>query len=129
VHYVLKHSRLMFLLGLLLLAACSQTPTPHPSTETEDSFEKVTTVSIHSTDTEASLEAKYGGKVILFNKEAGLAMLGFSGGELTVLTTTTNQGAFATPEVSAAGSRAWSGGRNAWSGGWNAWSGGWKAWS
>jgi thermitase len=133
VHYVLKLSRFIILLGLLLLAACSQAPTPQATTE--DSFDRVATVTISPTDTEASLEAKYGGKVVLFNQEAGLAMLGFAGGDLVALNTTTNVGAFGTPEVTALGTSAWGGGqsawgggKSAWGGGWNAWGGGWKAW-
>lgn len=132
-NYVLKISRLLLLLGLLLLAACSQAPTPQSSSDGD--FTNVATVSTGATDTEASLEAQYGGKVILFNKEAGLAMLGFASGDLTALTTTTNTGTFGTPEVTAAGSNAWGGGSNAWGGGkgawgggWNAWGGGWNAW-
>jgi thermitase len=131
VHYVLK---LLVLLGLLLLAACSHAPLP-PATEGSN-VTSVATVAIKSTDTEASLEAQYGGKVVLFSSEAGLAMLEFTGSDFTALTTMTNQGAFGTPEVTAAGSNAWGGGSNAWGGGksawgggWNAWGGGWKAWS
>ncbi len=133
-HYVKKVSKLAVVVGFLLLAACSQAPTPH-LTDTNGDFEKVATVSISSTDTEASLEAKYGGKVVLLNKEAGLAMLGFYAGDFTALNTTSNTGAFGTPEVTAAGTsawgggkNAWGGGKNAWGGGWNAWGGGWKAW-
>jgi thermitase len=135
VHYVMKISRLLLLLGLLLLAACNQSPTLQTNTDTD--FERVATVTISSADTEASLEAQYGGKVILFRPEAGLAMLGFHDqpGQLIALTTTTNQNTFGTPEVTAAGSGAWGGGsgawgggKGAWGGGWNAWGGGWKAW-
>jgi thermitase len=129
VHYVKKFSQLVFVLGLLLLAACSQTLVPQVTTPIEDNFDKVATVELSPTDTEASLEAKYGGKVVLFSQEAGLAMLGFVEGEITALNTTTNTGAFGTPEVTALGTSAWSGGKSAWSGGKNAWSGGWKAWS
>jgi thermitase len=128
VHYVKKISKLVALLGFLLLAACSQTPTPHVSTDKDSNFENVATVQIGSTDTEASLEAKYGGKVVLFNQDAGLAMLGFYSGDLTALTTTTNQSTFGTPEVTAAGSGAWGGGNGAWAGGKGAWGGGWGAW-
>jgi thermitase len=133
VHYVKNISRLVVLLGVLLLAACSQAPIPQVNTD--GNIEKVATVQISATDTEASLEAEYGGKVLLFNQEAGLAMLGFAASELTALNTTTNAGTFGTPEVTAAGTSAWGGGRNAWGGGknawgggWNAWGGGWKAW-
>jgi thermitase len=134
-NYVMKLSKLVLLLGLLLLAACSQTPTPRASADSD--FSRVATVSISSADTEASLEAQYGGKVILLNAKAGLAMLGFTNqaDQFTALTTTTNQNAFGTPEVTAAGTSAWGGGQNAWGGGksawgggWNAWGGGWNAW-
>jgi Subtilase family len=134
VHYVKKISRLVALLGFLLLAACSQAPVQQV-TDTNGDFQTVATVQISPTDTEASLEAKYGGKVVLLNKKAGLAMLGFYGGDFTALATTTNQDTFGTPEVTAAGTsawgggqNAWGGGKNAWGGGWNAWGGGWKAW-
>lgn len=123
-HYVRNLSRLVVLLGFLLLAACSQAPLPQVSTD----IEKVATVQISATDTAASLEAKYGGKVLLLNNKAGLAMLGFASSELTSLNTTANTGTFGTPEVTAAGTSAWGGGKNAWGGGKNAWGGGWKAW-
>ena len=133
-HYVKKISKLVALLGFLLLAACSQTPTPQV-TDKNSNFESVATVQISPTDTRASLEAEYGGKVVLFNPQAGLAMLGFSGSDFTTLTTSSNQGAFGTPEVTAAGkgawgggSGAWAGGKGAWGGGWGAWGGGWGAW-
>jgi hypothetical protein len=56
--------------------------------------------------------------------EAGFAILGFPAGQLTALTTTTNQDFFAQPEVTASGNKAWGGGKNAWGGGLKAWGGG-----
>jgi thermitase len=134
VNYVKKFSKLLAVSGFLLLAACSQAPAPKATPNGD--FDRVATVNITSADTEASLEAKYGGEVVLMNQEAGLAMLGFYAGDFTALNTTTNANTFGTPEVTALGSSswsgggsAWSGGKSSWSGGWNAWSGGWRAWS
>ncbi len=126
-NYVKKVSKLVLLLGLLLLASCSQTPTPQINTESE--FERLATVNISATDTEASLEAKYGGKAIVFRPEAGFAILGFTKTQNTLTALTTDPNAtVSSPEVSIAGTSAWGGGKSAWGGGLSAWGGGKSAW-
>jgi thermitase len=110
----------------LLLAACSQGPVAVPSAYLE--VASVTTVNIAPGETEAALTENYGAKVISFQPEAGFAVLGFPAGQLTALNTTTNTDFFASPEVQAAGTKAWGGGKNAWGGGLKAWGGGKNAW-
>jgi thermitase len=122
-NYVLKS---LFVLALLsVLAACSNIVPTQPQ---DFEVASVATVDIQASDTEASLATKYGAKVITFKPEAGFAVLGFPAGQLTALSTTTNQDFFASPEVSAAGNKAWGGGKNAWGGGLKAWAGGKNAW-
>jgi thermitase len=111
---------------ILVLAACSS-PAP-VQTNTDFEVASVATIQISSEDSEATIAAKYGAKIISFKPEAGFAVLGFPKGELTALTTTANQDFFAQPEVTASGTKAWGGGKNAWGGGLKAWSGGKNAW-
>ncbi len=122
---VLKTILLVF--TLLVLAACSSVP---PSTAAPQDFEvaSVATVNIAADETEAALAAKYGAKIVSFHPEAGFAVLGFPAGQITALSTTTNADFFASPEVQAAGNKAWGGGKNAWGGGLKAWGGGKNAW-
>jgi thermitase len=112
---------------LLLLGACSTVVPSYPR-EQKGEVVSVATVPLQITDTEADIAAKYGAKLIVFRPEAGFAVLGFPKGQLTALNTTTNADFFASPEVQAAGNKAWGGGKNAWGGGLKAWSGGKNAW-
>ncbi len=124
---VFKPLKTVFLWSLLLiLAACSSTAVP----EQESSFDYIASVEISATDTQASIEATYGGKSFIFDQEAGFAMLGFSkeAAELTTLSTESNVDRFSSP-VNASGFSAWAGGWSAWAGGWSAWAGGWSAWA
>jgi hypothetical protein len=116
----------LFLFALLsVLAACGTVP-QQPNTDIE--VASVVTVTVDANDTEQSIAAKYGAKVITFKPEAGFAVLGFAKGQLTALNTTINADFFAHPEVQALGKNAWGGGKNAWGGGLKAWSGGKNAW-
>ncbi len=126
-HFVLK--RLSFLLILcLVLASCSTTFTPQ---ETRTAVYYVASVEIDGTMSQADIENQYGGKTILYQPDAGFAVLGLSKeeGELTTLATSLNQDAFASPEVSASGHSAWANGFSAWAGGFSAWADGWSAWA
>jgi thermitase len=120
----------LFLLALLsVLAACSNIA-PQLSGSQPSDFEvaSVATVAIETTDTEDAVAAKYGAKVIAFKPEVGFAILGFPKGQMSALTTTSNQDFFASPEVQAAGGKAWGGGKGAWGGGLKAWASGKGAW-
>ncbi len=125
-HVVSNPLRLSLLvLIILLFAACSSTPAP-----TNSSFDYVASVKLNEADSKTAIEAAYGGKAFIFDKEAGFAMLGFSkeAAELSTLTTETNIDRFSSP-VNAAGFSAWAGGFSAWAGGFSAWAGGWSAWA
>ena len=119
---------------LLLLAACgSVTSVPQNEVATDEvsDFAYVASVTIDKDTVQADIEARYDGTAIVFEPDAGFAILGFSQeqGGLTTLSTTANQNAFSSPEVSVAGHGVWSGGHGAWSGGHGAWSGGWNSWA
>ncbi len=96
----------------IVLAACGS-----PGAPQNHNFDHIASVNLNAGDTAAALEAKYGGKVFLFDEPSGVAMLGFSReeSELTTLSTESNINRLSTP-VEAAG---WS----AWAGGWSAWAG------
>ena len=89
-------------------------------------------VEVTPQDSQADIEQRYGGTAVVWRPEAGFAVLGIQGGELTTLSAgaEANQNAFSIPSanVDAQGWNAWGGGWNAWGGGWNAWGGGWNAW-
>lgn len=125
-HVVGKPLRLALLAVLsIILAACSS-----PSIPKDRSFDYIASVAIAANDSQAQVEAKYGGKAFIFDKDSGIAMLGFSSEEaqLTTLSTETNSNRFSSP-VAAQGLAAWAGGWSAWAGGWSAWAGGWSAWA
>lgn len=125
--YVKKSLRYLWMsLLLVVLAACSSTaPVPN-----QNDIQQIATIKISVSDTQSSIEAKYGAKAIVFHPEAGFAILGFTAGQdtLTALATDPNIDTFASPEVTASGTSAWAGGKSAWGGGLKAWAGGWKAW-
>lgn len=94
------------LLALLIFSACSTTPQPQASLE---SFSNIASVDIETSDSQSSLEAIYGGKVIVYKPESGFAILGFTEDQakLTTLTTDPNIDALESPEFSALGNNAW----------------------
>ncbi len=115
----------VFLLALLtVLAACS-TNAPILNETADVEIASVATVTIQAGDSEASVAAKYGAKVIVFRPEAGFAVLGFSQGQLTTLATITNIDAY---KITPLGNKAWASGKSAWGGGLKAWAGGKSAW-
>jgi len=118
-------------LTLFLLAACSNGLPPTPTASEQTDFARVASVTIDPEQSQAEVEAIYGGAAFVFQPEAGFAILGFNEEQaaLSTLATDPNKDAFSTPEVSVAGHGAWSGGHGAWSGGWDAWAGGWDAWA
>ncbi len=129
---VINPLKIVFLWSLLLfLAACSTELVPVIGTVDETRHVYLSTIEITAEDSPESLMAKYGGEVVSFIPEAGFAVLGFSKeeGELSTLTTTTNQNTFASPEVTMGGFSAWASGFSAWAGGWSSWAGGFSAWA
>lgn len=88
------------------------------------------------------MKAKYGGEILAWQPETGVAVLQLSPKETErvraeSLAGKVSQQAVAvepnapvtSPEVEAQGSNAWAGGWDAWAGGWDAWAGGWDAWA
>ncbi len=125
-HFIIKRLKTLFVVGLLLLlAACSNSPSPQPSS----TFASVASVQISADAKQADIETLYGGKAFIFKPEAGFAILGFKEGQLTTLNTTPNASTFSSPEVSASGTNAWASGKNAWGGGLKSWAGGKNAWA
>ncbi|MGL4610719.1 MAG: S8 family peptidase [Trueperaceae bacterium] len=118
--------QLLALSTVMVLAACS---TPAPVLPPSTDIASVATVTVPETATEAGLAAQYGAQIISFKPEAGFAVLGFSVGEITTLSTTKNQDFFSSPEMQASGNKAWGAGKSAWSGGMKAWSNGKTTWS
>jgi thermitase len=119
----------LFLLAfILVLAGCSKQPVTTASDNDNFEVASVATVNITSGENQTALADKYGAKVISFHPEAGFAVLGFPAGQLSTLTTTTNTDFFASPEVQAAGNKAWGSGKGAWGGGMKAWGSGKGAW-
>ena len=122
-----------FLLGILSLSlsACSVTEAPQPGSAPELDF--ITSVDLEPDMTQADLEARYGGDVILFDATEGFAVLGFRFTDMGLSTlsleTSPNQDTFGAPELSAQGVSAWAGGVRAWAGGVSAWAGGVSAWA
>ncbi len=128
---------LLFALATLLLAACNTVQNVPSSVFTSPEY--ALTVAITDSDTAADLEARYGGKVVIWQPEDGYAVLGLhqapglqrlASGKLE-----SNAAAFwgnAKLAWMSGGVSAWSGGGvSAWSGGGvSAWSGGGvSAWS
>ncbi|MCA9838683.1 MAG: S8 family serine peptidase [Trueperaceae bacterium] len=114
-------------LGIIVMtAACSTTPAPFQ----KEDFAYVGTVKIDSSESVASLEKMYGGKVILHKPEAGLAIMGFSQaeGELTTLTTEENV-ELASPEMHASGTSSWASGVSSWANGNSSWASGYASWA
>ena len=127
----------------LVLAACGgleQAPVANGGTPGSD-HAYIANVSIDADADRASVEAAYGGQVVVWRPEAGFAVLGLdeaNGAVSRLNTLTSNRSVFAiAPAVTAAepsgasrsGVSAWAGGVSAWAGGVSAWAGGVSAWS
>ena len=128
--------RAAFVLSLAVLTACGTTALPEVPTETSaapERYDYALNVQLNPGDTQAEVEARYGGQAVVWLPDAGFAVLGIKASEdnlsLLDLGASLNQNAIGTPEVTANGYTAWSGGYTAWSGGYTAWSGGYTAWS
>jgi hypothetical protein len=123
-----KYQRLGLVTALLVLAACSGSPTPQ---QKSNEFQSIASVEINEVDRQADIEAKYNGKAIVFKPEAGFAILGFNKEQekVTTLSTSPNIGIVSSPEAVASGYSAWGSAYGAWGSGWNSWAGGWNSWA
>lgn len=119
-HNVVKSLGLVvFGLGSLLAGCSSEVPQTFPAPRRAAAFSQVVSLQVGPDAERRTVEAEHGGKVLAWYPEAGLAILGLYGGELSPLSV---KDAFKTPEVSTLsaynnGFRAWSGGARAWGGG------------
>jgi hypothetical protein len=123
------------LLGLALLvitlSACSSNLTQPTTIQSDDaSYDYILTVDISSTDQQTEIEQAYEGHALVWQPDAGFAVLGLKAGEFTTLSSDAevNTDAVASP-VTAAGNDSWAGGYNAWAGGNDSWAGGYNAWA
>jgi thermitase len=131
----MKAKGLLVSMMLLVLVACSTNSVVLPDVNPEYSL----TVDINSNDTQESLQARYGGKVVLWQPEDGFAVLGLNRAEAknlssSLATTASGSSSLETNQKIfwPNGTMAWFGGSvSAWSGGSvSAWSGGSvSAWS
>ena len=107
-------------LSFVALTACGGMSAPETELEAQSPtrYDYSMSVEVTPQDSQADIEQRYGGSAVVWRPEAGFAVLGIQGGELTTLSAgaEANQDAFSIPSVSAQGYSAWSGGYSAWSG-------------
>ncbi len=125
-----RKSRIFFGLALSagLLSSCGSQP--EITTNLNQPAQYVISVSLTNTDTIASLEQQYQGRVNAFHPDAGFAILSTNqvAQGYAVRSISDNLDALANPEdpsAEALGLSAWGSGINAWGSGMNAWGSGW----
>ncbi len=117
----------------LLLSACGGMSGGPQANATDPGY--IITVRVGADDTQESLAQKYGGTVLSWYPEQGIAHLKLSTVEHTALMSrgvsvqSTANGNLNAPEVGANGFNSWAGGFNSWAGGFNSWAGGWNSWA
>ena len=119
----------ILLAAALFLSACGNSGGPSPSAADPG---YVVTVRIGAGDTQDSLLQKYGGSLLSWYPEQGIAHLKLSTVEHDALMSrgvslqSTTNGTLTIPDTQAGGYNSWAGGWNSWAGGWNSWVGGSK---
>ncbi len=118
-------------LGALLSGCGVRAPAPQ---QPAHSYDYSLSVDVGPHDSKEAVGALYGGDVVVWQPEAGFAVVGLSGPVLSTLSdggaggnADENKGVMSVPEASSRG--AWSSGYSAWAGGWDAWSGGRDVWA
>jgi thermitase len=114
-----------------LLAACNTTP-PLEVVQPPERYKQTATLQINTDSDRAAIEAQYDGKVVVWQPEAGFAVIGLrqTGLQLQAATGTANMNAMRVPEsVNGSGSSSWAGGSSSWAGGYSAWAGGSSSWA
>ncbi len=121
----------------IALSACAQPPVVPPA----QNFTQTITVQLGAADTAASLQQKYGGKIVVFNQNLGVALIGLNSNEANLAkanlmpnATLADNGKMVMPEdeVGQIGTSSFNTGANAWAtwaGGWTGWAGGWTGWA
>lgn len=122
------------LVAALLLSACGGlSGGPQMGGAADPGY--IITVRVGASDTQEALAQKYGGTVLSWYPDQGIAHLKLSTTEHTVLMSkgvsvqSTANGTLSSPEVGANGFNSWAGGFNSWAGGFNSWAGGWNSWA
>ena len=120
-------------LSFVALTACGGMSAPEAELETQSPtrYDYSMSVEVTPQDSQADIEQRYGGSAVVWRPEAGFAVLGIQGGELTTLSVgaEANLDSFSIPSVSAQGYNSWAGGYNSWAGGYNSWAGGYNSWA
>lgn len=126
--------RIGFLLVVaLLLSACGGLNGGLPAGAADPGY--IITVKIGASDTQEATQQKYGGAILSWYPDHGVAHLKLSTAEHEALMSrgvsvqSTANGTVSSPEVGANGFNSWAGGFNSWAGGFNSWAGGWNSWA
>ncbi|WP_297859295.1 S8 family serine peptidase [Meiothermus sp.] len=94
----------------------------------------IITVKIGASDTQEATLQKYGGAILSWYPDPGIAHLKLSTAEHAALMSrgvsvqSTANGTLSAPTTQANGFKSWVGGFNSWAGGFNSWAGGWNSW-
>lgn len=117
----------------LLLSACGGLSGGLPAGTTDPGY--IITVKIGASDTQEATRQKYGGAILSWYPEQGIAHLKLSTAEHAALMSrgvsvqSTANGTLNAPVTQANGFNSWAGGFNSWAGGFNSWAGGWNSWA
>lgn len=117
----------------MLLSACGGLSGGPPMGAADPGY--IITVKVEASDTQEATQQKYGGAVLSWYPDQGIAHLKLSTAEHTALMAkgvsvqSTANGILSSPEVGANGFNSWAGGFNSWAGGFNSWAGGWNSWA
>ncbi|GIW36515.1 MAG: hypothetical protein KatS3mg073_0660 [Meiothermus sp.] len=118
----------LLLAAVLLFSACGGLNGGPPAGATDPGY--IITVKISASDTQEATQQKYGGTILSWYSDQGIAHLKLSTAEHAALMSrgvsvqSTANGALSSPEVGANGFNSWAGGFNSWAGGFNSWAGG-----
>ncbi len=108
-----------------VLAACGSTP--EPETPLPVRYDYALSADITPQSNREEVEARYGGRALIWHPEAGFAVLGVQG-SLTPASTEahleSNRDAFSIPSVNAQGRSSWASGRSSWASGRSSWASG-----
>lgn len=122
----------LLLVALLLFSGCGGLNTGLPAGATDPGY--IITVKIGASDTQEATQQKYGGTILSWYPDSGIAHLKLSAAEHAALMSrgvsvqSTANGTLSAPISQANGFSSWTGGFNSWATGFNSWAGGWNSW-